>query len=68
MFIEFGNQLVNSLYFGKVEKLNVIRDDETIYSLRYELTNGAQYIKEFDSESDRDDEYNALKNDGDQSS
>lgn len=61
MYIEFSNQLVNSIHIGKVEKIEVDNDGTTVYSLQYELTNGAKYIKGFDSESARDDEYNALK-------
>lgn len=61
MYIEFSNQLVNSIHIGKVEKINVDNDGTTVYSLQYELTNGAKYIKGFNSESARDDEYNALK-------
>ena len=64
MYVEFDEQLINSIYFGKVEKVDVVEGSTTTYSLSYELINGAKYIKGYASESDRDGAYNALKTDG----
>lgn len=61
MYIEFNNELMNSRYIGRVKKVNLNKDDTTVYALQYELMNGSNCIKEFDSESDRDSEYEALK-------
>lgn len=61
MYIEFDDELMNSRYIGRVKKVNLNKDDTTVYALQYELMNGSNCIKEFNSESDRDSEYESLK-------
>ena len=64
MYVEFDEQLINSIYFGKIEKVDVEDGGSTVYSLQYELINGAKYLKGYSSESARDDEYDELKQEG----
>ena len=52
---------MNSRYIGRVKKVDLDKDGTTVYALQYELMNGSNCIKEFDSESDRDSEYDSLK-------
>ena len=61
MYIEFDDELMNSRYIGRVKKVNLNKDNTTVYALQYELMNGSNCVKEFDSESDRDSEYESLK-------
>ena len=61
MYIEFDNELINSRYVGRVKKVDFNNDGAIVYALEYELMNGAKVIKEFQSESDRDSEYDSLK-------
>ena len=61
MYIEFNDELMNSRYIGRDKKVNLNKDGTTVYALQYELMNGSNCIKEFDSESDRDSEYESLK-------
>lgn len=62
MYVEFGEQLINSMYFGNIEKVDVNDNGTTKYLLRYEMTNGSVYDKEYISESVRNDDYNHFKN------
>lgn len=64
MYVEFGEQLINSVYFGKVEKVDSDNDGTPVYSLQYELINGSKYVKDYSSETARDDDYDALKQEG----
>ena len=64
MYVQFDDQLINSIYFGKIEKVDVVDQGTTTYSLQYELINGAKYLKGYASESDRDDEYDEIKQEG----
>lgn len=61
MYIEIGEQLINSLYFATIEKFDIIKDTTTTYCLKFVLTNGSNCVKEYASESDRDSAYDAFK-------
>ena len=65
MYVEFGEQLINSMYFGNIEKVDVNDNGTTKYLLRYEMTNGSVYDKDFPSQSARDDAYEQLKSSAD---
>ena len=64
MYVEFNEQLINSIYFGKVEKVDLNDSGSITYCLEYELINGMKYLKEYNSEQERVAEYETLKSDG----
>ena len=63
MYMNFDGVLINSSYFAKIIKTDKDRLGNVVGPcLRYELINGEMKYKLFDSESDRDNSYEDIKN------
>lgn len=67
MFILINNIPCNAYDISSFNKRTETRQnsdgtDVTIYEIIYQISNGSVIIEEFESESDRDDEYTKLVN------
>ena len=62
MFIEINNKNYNSRYFSKIDKFDIIENEENKYCIKYTTESGGIIIEKFDNESLRNNKYTEMFN------